>query len=188
MRPLKLLIWSLLVFVVVTAGFAGWYWISSIGGAAGTATPEQILSSSAGIVLPKSARNVQAQEKELMVLVVTGRFDLPDEDLAALLANTPRAPQLSSLQPDREKVEQLGTFGGQPSWWQVGELRDPRYAVQTGIDTLPNGSRWEWVFRVCVGAIDEKGITRVYVAYTEEPSSPVAPPGSPATPKRTPRP
>lgn len=119
-----------------------------------------------------------------MVLWVLGRFDLPDEDLAALLANTPRAPKMSSLQPDREKVEQLGELGGQPSWWQLGELRDPRYAEQTGVDVFRDGRRQRWSFEMCVGAVGEKGITRVYVVYTEEPISPVAPPGGPATQKR----
>jgi len=188
MRALKFLAWCFLFLMLAAVGLGVWCWKSWAGGSTRAATPEQILSSSAGIVLPASARNVQAQEKALMVLWVLGRFDLPDEDLAALLIQTPRAPKLASLQPDREKVEQLSKLGGRPSWWQLGELRDPRYAEQTGIDTWPNGSRWEWVFRVCAGAIDEKGITRVYVAYSEEPTSPVAPPGSPATDKRTSRP
>lgn len=125
MRALKFLAWCFL-FLNVGGSRTRRMVLEVLGRRVQPRQPRADLVIVGRLVLPASARNVQAQEEELMVLWVLGRFDLPDEDLAALLANTPRTAKLFDVHPDSEMHDGLRSLDGMSAWWRPGELRDPR--------------------------------------------------------------
>jgi len=168
MRARKLVTWSFLFLMLAAVGLVAWCWRSSISGSAKSPAPDEVLSADTGLVLPKSAVNIQAYRIELMALWVCGRFDMPRDELASVLQTTPRAPQMSDLRPDLKRVSELKSLDWLPAWWQPGELRDPKSASRAGVDD--QGSRpWKWSFEIHAGTCDRLDFVRVYIIYTEEP-------------------
>ena len=144
------------------------------GAAADSAQPAACLEENLGLAIPETATNVRCRVQAVFVMWLFARFEIPRQELPALLSRSPldKLPPLSEA--DHDVPKNLQSMGPEIPWWDVStaeglvgssvEWREP--GTDRGSD-----SDFRCCLTVCVGETGERpgGEATVYILYIEEP-------------------
>jgi hypothetical protein len=138
------------------------------------------IQASLDLMLPPTANAVQCHEQDVeRAKRVYARFDVPSVELPELLEQAPIFPKVAELKPNAELVTAMA---GQSDpvkrpWWDLAQAAAPSSdGMEAGVTAAQRSGRrnaapavLKW--RVQMAAMPfGPGVTRVYVAFTEEPA------------------